>query len=134
MSQDTDAWLNRPLRQQILRGPEENRIKFIPKEGELIYTTDSKRLYVGDGSTYGGILVNPFISLEWNFTSVVDQTEYTPDVDEPLFRSTTDGIYLVFYGAVKLFKNDYTIEDNTFTLLNAPEESGIPISIHYFGL
>ena len=30
----------------------------VPAEGELIYTTDTKKLYVGDGSTAGGIAVD----------------------------------------------------------------------------
>ena len=29
-----------------------------PAEGELVYTTDTKRLYVGDGATVGGISTN----------------------------------------------------------------------------
>lgn len=41
---------------QIRRGTNAERIdpSFIPLEGELVYTTDSKRVYVGDGSTVGG--------------------------------------------------------------------------------
>ena len=41
---------------QFRRGTEEERGQtgFIPAAGEPIYTTDTKRLYVGDGSTEGG--------------------------------------------------------------------------------
>lgn len=42
---------------KIRRGLEEDREDITPAEGELIYTTDEKKLYVGDGSTAGGILV-----------------------------------------------------------------------------
>lgn len=39
---------------QIRRGTNAERLTVAPAEGELIYTTDSKRVYVGDGSTFGG--------------------------------------------------------------------------------
>jgi Major tropism determinant N-terminal domain len=45
---------------QLRRGTEAERALIFPAEGELIYTTDTKLLYVGDGSTLGGNLVtNP---------------------------------------------------------------------------
>jgi hypothetical protein len=39
---------------QIRRGTNAERLAITPAEGELIYTTDSKRVYVGDGTTAGG--------------------------------------------------------------------------------
>jgi hypothetical protein len=39
---------------QIRRGSEADRITFIPAQGELLYSTDDKKLYVGDGITPGG--------------------------------------------------------------------------------
>lgn len=39
------------------RGLEANRTSVTPAEGELIYTTDQKKLYVGDGTTAGGVAV-----------------------------------------------------------------------------
>ena len=39
---------------QIRRGTDAERLTITPAEGELIYTTDTKLLYVGDGSTAGG--------------------------------------------------------------------------------
>jgi NifU-like protein involved in Fe-S cluster formation len=41
----------------LRRGTDADRQNFTPAEGELIYTTDSKLLYVGDGVTQGGNLV-----------------------------------------------------------------------------
>ena len=41
----------------LRRGLEADRLSFIPEEGELIYVTDTKLIYVGDGITPGGILV-----------------------------------------------------------------------------
>ena len=42
---------------QIKRGLEANRTGITPALGELIWTTDTKNLYVGDGTTAGGIKV-----------------------------------------------------------------------------
>jgi hypothetical protein len=39
---------------RIKRGLETNRSGVTPAEGELLYTTDEKKLYVGDGTTVGG--------------------------------------------------------------------------------
>ena len=42
---------------KLRRGTEANRTSITPAEGELIYITDTKKLYSGDGTTAGGILV-----------------------------------------------------------------------------
>jgi hypothetical protein len=41
-----------PLR--LRRGTNAERLTITPLEGELIYTTDTKKVYVGDGNTIGG--------------------------------------------------------------------------------
>ena len=43
---------------RLRRGLEYDRSSFIPLEGELIFATDTKLVYVGDGVTPGGILVS----------------------------------------------------------------------------
>ena len=42
---------------QIRRGTEAERQTITPAAGEPIFTTDTKKIYVGDGSTEGGIEV-----------------------------------------------------------------------------
>lgn len=42
---------------KIKRGLEADRTGITPAEGEFLYTTDEKKLYIGDGSTAGGIPV-----------------------------------------------------------------------------
>lgn len=42
---------------QVKRGTNTARSSITPDMGELIYTTDTKRLYIGDGATVGGIEV-----------------------------------------------------------------------------
>ena len=60
----------------LRRGLEANRLSFVPEEGELIYVTDTKLVYVGDGVTPGGNLlagggtVTPTYSLSRNSASV----------------------------------------------------------------
>jgi hypothetical protein len=39
---------------QLRQGPEAQRAQLTPLEGEMIYTTDTKMLFVGDGVTAGG--------------------------------------------------------------------------------
>jgi hypothetical protein len=41
----------------IRRGTEASRLGITPNEGELIYTTDTKAVYIGDGVTPGGVSV-----------------------------------------------------------------------------
>jgi hypothetical protein len=42
---------------QIRRGVEAQRASITPDTGELLFTTDNKQLFVGDGTTAGGLLV-----------------------------------------------------------------------------
>ena len=43
---------------KLRRGTNAQRLLITPDIGELIYTTDTKRLYAGDGTTLGGTLVS----------------------------------------------------------------------------
>jgi len=42
---------------QIRRGVEAQRALVTPDAGELLFTTDNKQLFVGDGATAGGLLL-----------------------------------------------------------------------------
>jgi hypothetical protein len=42
---------------QILRATSANRTSYTPAAGEFLFTTDTQNLYIGDGSTAGGILL-----------------------------------------------------------------------------
>lgn len=46
------------LKWQLKRGTNADRTSYTPVEGELVYATDTKRVWVGDGTTAGG--VDPF--------------------------------------------------------------------------
>lgn len=43
---------------QVRQGTNAQRLTIIPQSGELIYTTDTKEIYVGDGVTVGGVQVS----------------------------------------------------------------------------
>lgn len=43
---------------RLRRGTDGERLAITPEAGELIFTTDTKTVYVGDGSTPGGIVVS----------------------------------------------------------------------------
>ena len=43
---------------RLRRGTNASRTGVTPAEGEIVYTTDTKKLYAGDGTTLGGNLVS----------------------------------------------------------------------------
>lgn len=47
---------------QVRRGLSTDRTTITPIAGELLYTTDTKNLYVGDGSTAGGNIISGAVS------------------------------------------------------------------------
>ena len=54
---------------RLRRGTDAERLTITPLEGELIYTTDTEELFIGDGTTVGG---NPVITNELADLSDVD--------------------------------------------------------------
>ena len=69
---------------RLRRGTDTERQLITPLEGELIYVTDTKELYAGDGSTTGGIRISG---------EVVDTLNQLDDVDAALPQ---DGDVLVY--------------------------------------
>lgn len=66
-----------PLR--LRRGTDAERSAITFQEGELVYTTDTKKVYVGDGSTSGGIPIDTAIgTLILNDVSDVDTITNPP--------------------------------------------------------
>jgi hypothetical protein len=58
---------------RLRRGTDAERLTITPLEGELIYTTDTEKLFIGDGSTAGG---NPV-----DTDSITDELADLTDVD-----------------------------------------------------
>lgn len=64
----------------------------VPAEGELIYTTDTKKLFVGDGSTAGGIAVDVAnSSLSIDDLNDVDITTTPPTGGQSLVWNVSNG-------------------------------------------
>lgn len=55
---------------QIRRGPTADRIASTPLEGELVYDTDTAAIYIGNGTTAGGLPVTAFSVEEAKDTTV----------------------------------------------------------------
>jgi len=68
---------------RLRRGTNTERQLITPLEGELIYTTDNKELWVGDGSTQGGLRVTGTIPSSINDLDDVD-IPVTPSVGQIL--------------------------------------------------
>jgi hypothetical protein len=57
---------------QIRRGTDAERLaSFVPSVGELIYATDTKKVFVGDGSTVGGVSIG-----QWSNIGATDDIYY----------------------------------------------------------
>jgi hypothetical protein len=98
---------------KVRRGPEVDREQLIYEDGELIYSTDKKRLFVGDGfegdGTQGGNIVGNKI---W----YVDSFDKLPEIEVNDLVYRTDagnhGFYL-FYGNNPLLSSNYVLVGGT---------------------
>ncbi len=71
---------------RLRRGLEADRTTITPAEGEMIYTTDTNSLYIGDGSTAGGV------KFDFNLDDIdVDTiTANQLDIKEAYFQALTN--------------------------------------------
>lgn len=70
---------------QVRRGTNTERLDYTPLQGELIYDTTTKQLYVGDGATAGGVIS---VLGSGSLNEVVDDT--TPQLGGDLDINTHD--------------------------------------------
>lgn len=57
----------------VRRGTDLERIQTVFESGEPVFTTDTKQLYIGDGSTLGGIPVDTSVDLSSYITTITPQ-------------------------------------------------------------
>ena len=87
MAKKIEILENTLLKLLVRRGDDADRQNITLSEGELGYTTDSKRLYIGDGSTQGGLITgNKFLG------SVADHTALVEGAVGDIAYNTTNNI------------------------------------------
>lgn len=83
---------NTLLKLLIRRGINSDRLNVILNEGELGYTTDTKKLFIGDGTTIGGVLVTgtKFLGETGDLTSLAPG-----DINDLGFSTVTNQLYYI---------------------------------------
>lgn len=83
------------LKLLIRRGTNEERLGAILSVGELGFTTDTNKLYAGDGSTYGGIQVtgSKFLGAAGDITTLAPA-----DINDIAFDTSTNTLYFISTG------------------------------------
>jgi hypothetical protein len=89
---------------KIRRGTNAQRLLITPAEGELIYTTDTKKLFTGDGTTLGGVAVDTgtvaFSGIASDVTPDVDSTRDIGATGNRWAEGWFDNVYGAFTGAL----------------------------------
>ena len=116
---------NSLLRLLVRRGNNADRVGAVLAQGELGYTTDTKKLYVGDGSTAGGILIgNVFAGSTSNVTTLTNVSpgdQAFDDDNKLLYRfksgdSTNINNWEVLGGVYTAGDSTLLQSSNTFTV------------------
>lgn len=118
MANSVEIFQNTLLKLIVRNGPNSDRLAVVLSLGELGYTTDTKRLYVGDGITQGGKLVgNVFAGEATNVTTLAPASigDLAFDTDNNnLYRlKTNDGSVI---GDWQLIAGTYSAADNTIII------------------
>ena len=71
---------------QVRRMTDTERMTLTPADGEAVWTTDTKLLFIGDGSTAGGLLVpKAFVGASAPTESPIPIGRIWLDTDEPSY-------------------------------------------------
>jgi len=110
---------NTLLKLLVRRGSNSDRQNIVLSQGELGYTTDTKRLFVGDGQTQGGIIIgNKYVGANTDVTSIAN-----PLSGDFAFDSDNNKL-VVFEGGSNITANwknvggVYNNGNNTITISN----------------
>jgi len=88
----------------LRRGPTTDRVAFVPLDGEIIYDSNQKKIFIGDGSTYGGNAVGTAPgSMSDSFTNIVVAGQSNVVAD-----SSTDTLTLVASTGIAITTNATT--------------------------
>lgn len=109
---------------QIRRGTNAERQLIIPLQGELIFTTDTKKLFIGDGISFGGVVVDTTSEINGSTTlnGLTDVNIATPTIGQTL---TYDGTSWVNGSTTITMSDDLTpslggnLNTNGFDIISA---------------
>jgi hypothetical protein len=114
MAKKIEIFENTLLKLLVRRGLDGDRTKIVLSEGELGYTTDTKRLYIGDGQTRGGVLVggSKFLGSANDVTTF--STAFPSDM---AYSPSTDKLYY-FKGGNAADISDWSVIGGTYEAQN----------------
>ena len=121
MAKKIEILENTLLKLLVRRGSNLDRQQIVLSEGELGYTTDDKRLFVGDASTAGGILAgNKYKGAAADHTTItnVEPGDYVVNTTEKTLYIKTDASYQAA-GTVLTAMNDTIVIDSTTGTISA---------------
>lgn len=112
---------------QIRRGTDAERLAITPLAGELIYTTDTKKLYVGDGVTAGGNQVDTTLSSQYLSvpSNITPDASNTRDIGSSTAKWRTgyfDGLQVDGEITASSF-NGNIVDDSSTVIVNASTSS-----------
>ena len=105
---------------RIRRGTDAQRKSVIPQEGELVYSIDKKRLYIGDDTTLGGVSV----SNKNYITSAMDNPPIIPYnalYGDIIHQSTEHKTYIIGYDTDNTTLKPFLISDPNSINNNYPD-------------
>jgi hypothetical protein len=76
---------------KIRRGTDSQRTSIVFPEGELLYTTDKNRVYIGDGTTSGGV----FISNKNHISTTIETLPYNALYGDIIHNRSDSTTYIV---------------------------------------
>lgn len=121
MAKKIEIYENTLLKLLVRRGIDIDRKNVVLSEGELGYTTDTKKLYIGDGQTPGGILVQGNSILEPTNNILTFPSAIEGDV---VYNTNDKTLYRFKGGEYDQISNweaigsTYSAGDGTITIIN----------------
>lgn len=101
---------------RLRRGTDSERQLITPLEGELIYTTDTKILYIGDGVTQGGLQVTGAFPESIDDLTDVDISSIAPTVGQVLTWNGEEFLPADTIGSGEQINADIIADDSTILI------------------
>lgn len=101
---------------RLRRGTDSERQLITPLEGELIYTTDTKILYIGDGVTQGGLQVTGAFPESIDDLADVDISSISPTVGQVLTWNGEQFLPADTIGSGEQINADIIADDSTILI------------------